>query len=143
MGSKLKLRLFKSKKLKNFSVDDIKLLVDFLQFASEFLEYEDSYKITLLESSPDMPITLGSYQPGKKHIHVIVQNRNPLDYFRTISHEMVHQKQEHEGRLTGKIPEIGGEIEDQANYMAGRIMKSYIKNHLDSETKKRLGLGTF
>jgi hypothetical protein len=43
----------------------------------------------------------------------------------------------------GEIAEIGGEIEDTANLMSGRIIKSYLKNVLTKEQKEKLGLGSF
>jgi len=39
--------------------------------------------------------------------------------------------------------EIGGEIEDEANVMSGRITKYFIKNILTKEDKQHLGLGNY
>ena len=138
-----KIRLFKTKKLNSIKPEDIKMLADFIKFASDFLKFPATFHIKMLHASPDEPITLGAYSPDTDEIHVIVENRHFLDYCRTIAHEMVHQRQKSQGKLTGTIPEIGGEIEDEANFMSGRIMKSYIKNHLTSEQKKKLGAGTY
>lgn len=138
-----KMKLFKTPKLKDMSPDDVKLLVDFVRFATDFLKLDDSIHLRLLHAAPDESMTLGCYSIGEKIISVIVEGRNPLDYFRTIAHEMVHQRQECQGRLKGDIPDTGGEIEDEANAVAGQMMKTFIKNHLNKETKKKLGLGKF
>jgi hypothetical protein len=46
---------------------------------------------------------------------------------RSIAHEMVHHRQFEQGRLGVKPPDIGGEIEDEANAVAGQIIKLYAK----------------
>jgi hypothetical protein len=47
---------------------------------------------------------------------------------RSIAHELVHHKQYEEGRLNGpKPPDIGGEIEDEANAKAGQFIKMFAK----------------
>ena len=43
------------------------------------------------------------------------------------AHEMVHHKQFEDGRLEVKPPDIGGEIEDEANAKAGQFIKMYSK----------------
>ena len=139
------LRLFKSPKLNSVTPEDAKLLVDFVQFAAKFLKYDGPFSIRMLHACPNEPITTGCYSPSEKKITTIVENRHFLDYCRTIAHEMVHQRQDANGafQTNESVPEIGGEIEDEANSVAGQIMKSYIKTHLKPEQKKKLGLGTY
>jgi hypothetical protein len=139
------IRLFKSKQLDSVTPEDAKLLIDFVQFASKYLKFEGPFTIRMLHAAPNEAITMGCYAPGEKKISVVVEKRNPLDYFRTIAHEMVHQKQQSQGEFdeNGGTQEIGGKIEDTANALAGRIVKKYIKTHLQPEQKKRLGLGTY
>ena len=46
--------------------------------------------------------------------------------------------------LFGKTKqEIGGEIENEANVIAGIVMKKFIKNILTKEDKQHLGLGNY
>ena len=66
-----------------------------------------------------------------------------IDYCRTIAHELTHMKQDVDNRINGNEQEIGGEIEDEANVMSGRIVKFYIKNILTKEDKQHLGLGNY
>ena len=66
-----------------------------------------------------------------------------IDYCRTIAHELTHMKQDVDGRIQGLQQEIGGQIEDEANYMAGRLVKHFIKNIMTKEDKQHLGLGTY
>jgi hypothetical protein len=46
---------------------------------------------------------------------------------RSIAHELVHHKQYEQGRLKVQPPDIGGEIEDEANAKAGQFIKMYSK----------------
>jgi len=46
---------------------------------------------------------------------------------RSIAHEMVHHKQFEQGRLKVQPPDIGGEIEDEANAKAGQYIKMFSK----------------
>jgi hypothetical protein len=145
MADKLPIRLFKTKQLTSVTPEDAKMIVDFVKFAASFLKFDGPYNIRLVHAAPDEPITTGCYAPAEKKISTIVEGRHFLDYCRTIAHEMVHQRQHETGEFeeAGEIPEIGGKIEDDANSIAGQIMKSYIKKHLKPEQKKSLGLGTY
>ena len=46
---------------------------------------------------------------------------------RSVAHEMVHHKQFEDGRLEQRPPDVGGEIEDEANAKAGQYIKLYSK----------------
>lgn len=137
------LKLTKTKQLPNVDSEDVKLLVKFVKFASKYLELPETFNIRLVHANPDEPMTLGCYSPSENKISAIIEKRNILDVFRTIAHEMVHQRQQSRGELVGEIPEIGGKIEDEANAVAGQIMKAFTKNVLSKEEKTKLGLGTF
>lgn len=138
------IRIKKSKQLEMPDKETLKMLVEFLTFASKKLDLgQEPVVVTLLHAAPEKPITTGAFSPDTKEIDCIVENRHFIDYSRTIAHEMVHLKQSTEGRTEGKIQEIGGEIEDEANAFAGQIMKEYIKTILTAEQRKHLGLGNY
>lgn len=145
MSSPIKLRLFKSKNLPTPNADTLKMLVEFVTFSSDQLSLPNNQEIhiTLLGVPTNERITTGAFDPSNKTIRVIVQNRHYIDWIRTIAHELVHLQQAVNGKLVGEIAEIGGEIEDTANLMSGRIIKSYLKNVLTKEQKEKLGLGSF
>jgi hypothetical protein len=143
-NSNLDLHLFKSKELTLPSTEVLRLLTKFTDFAAKKLKIEGNpIKIRLLHAAPKEPLTTGAYEPATKKISVIVQNRHPLDWFRTIAHELVHYKQDLNGELKGPIPEIGGKIEDDANLWSGRICKEFIRDQLTDKDRKSLGLGTY
>ncbi len=60
-------------------------------------------------------------------IRINAKNRALVDVMRSIAHEMVHHKQFEQGRLEVKPPDIGGEIEDEANAKAGQYIKMFSK----------------
>ena len=139
-----KIRLFKTPQLPAVEPKTIELIVKFIKFAGEKLGISDaSVVVRMLHSAPKEPITTGAYTPQTKVICVIVQGRHFIDYCRTIAHEMTHQRQDIQGKDFSNVAEIGGEIEDEANAVSGRIVKEFIKKQLTPEEKKHLGLGSY
>ena len=67
------------------------------------------------------------YNPNDKSITLYTLKRHPKDVLRSFAHEMVHHKQYEDGRLDVPPPDIGGEIEDEANAKAGQYIKLYSK----------------
>jgi hypothetical protein len=138
------LRVFKVGGCPEMDKQTMELMVRYLKYAMKELGLEGKpIKIRLLGKSPNEPITTGCYSPTDKTISSIYGGRHFIDTMRTIAHEMTHMKQDYEGRINQPHPEIGGEIEDEANVMSGRITKYFIKNMLDKDEKKHLGLGSY
>jgi hypothetical protein len=124
--------------------DTLRLIAKYIKYSVEQLGLQDKpITIRLLGSNPNEPITTGAYTPSNKTISSIAGGRHMIDYCRTIAHELTHMKQDYQKRITDNIPEIGGEIEDEANVMSGRITKHFVKNILTAEEKKKLGLGSY
>ncbi len=73
--------------------------------------------------------TTASYNHSKEPqvVRINVKNRALVDILRSIAHEMVHHKQYEQGRLKVQPPDIGGEIEDEANSKAGQFIKMFSK----------------
>lgn len=139
-----KIKITRSKSCPAPDKETIGLLMKFLKYSIKELGLSGKeIKIHLLGKNPTEPITTGAYNPSSKTISTIVTGRHLVDYCRTIAHELTHQKQDYEGKLETTHPEIGGDIEDEANMMSGRIVKHFIKNILTKEDKKRLGLGSY
>ena len=67
--------------------------------------------------------SFGGYMPSEQEIKVVVHNRNMADILRTLAHELVHHMQNLNGEeLNG---EDGSNIENEANAMAGVIMREF------------------
>ena len=62
-------------------------------------------------------------------IWVYIGNRNLIDIFRTIFHELVHQRQEELNMIKDGDSYPGSPIEALADMMAGKYMKIYGKEH--------------
>lgn len=138
------LRVFKASGCPDLDKQTLALLVKFLKYAIGELELEDvEVKIRLLGKSPNEPITTGCYSPQNKTISTICDGRHMIDYCRTIAHELTHMKQDMDNRINGNEQEIGGEIENEANVIAGIVMKKFIKTILTPDDKKYLGLGNY
>ena len=81
--------------------------------------------------------SFGYFDPSSKKIWVYVKNRNMADILRTLAHELVHRKQEEDGRLNPTSGETGSPIEDEANAMAGVLLRNFGKiNNGIYENKK-------
>lgn len=116
-----------SKKIDSLSPVKFKHLSNFLKFCRDNLKITNDIRVFLLTKNNKLEITTGGYNPSDKCIYVIYKGRQIADVIRTIAHELVHQKQDLQGKIKGDVPDIGGEIEDTANAIAGRLVKMYVK----------------
>jgi uncharacterized protein YbaR (Trm112 family) len=73
--------------------------------------------------------TFGLYQHETDTLEVVKKNRHPVDILRTLAHELVHYKQDIQNRLRPHSGDTGSNIEDQANAMAGVIMRHINKKY--------------
>lgn len=110
---------------------DIRDVADFVNFAKDYLDIDDDIKVELaFKKTPDIRTT-AYYNNGEKRVKVYVKNRAMIDVCRSIAHELVHHKQNLEGRITN--PEIdgadGSEIENEANAVAGVIIRKWGRIH--------------
>jgi hypothetical protein len=111
---------------------DIRGVADFVNFAKEFLGIDDDIKVALaFERTPDLKTTAYYDYSGDGFIKVYVKDRAIIDICRSIAHELVHHKQYLEGRLLDAIKdgEDGSPIENEANAVAGVIIRKWGKMH--------------
>jgi hypothetical protein len=109
---------------------DLRAVADFVNFAKKFLKIDDDIKIELaFERTPDLKTA--AYYDLNKLIKVYVKDRALMDVCRSIAHELVHHMQMLAGHLTN--PEVDGKdgspIENEANAVAGIIIRKYGKLH--------------
>ena len=113
----------------SFLTDDKRGILDkFVLFVKNELEL-DSVPTIKIQNNRDGLKTTANYDYTKENkiIKVCAKNRALVDVCRSIAHEMVHHKQFEQGRLKVQPPDIGGEIEDEANAKAGQFIKMYAK----------------
>ena len=109
--------------------DSKKKLADFVKFIKNELKLKDVPTISIQNHRNGLKTTANyDYTKENKIVKVCSKNRALVDVMRSLAHELVHHKQWEEGRLNGpKPPDIGGEIEDEANAKAGQLIKMYAK----------------
>jgi hypothetical protein len=112
-----------------FLTDDKKdKLNRFVKFVKNELGLEKMPTISIQNHRDGLKTTANyDYTKENKVIKVCSKNRALVDVMRSIAHELVHHKQFEEGRLDVKPPDIGGEIEDEANAKAGQYIKMFAK----------------
>ena len=104
-------------------------IVKFLRFVCEFLEIKTLPKIIFIKSpiKSEKAVSFAAFQPSNNKIMLYIKNRHILDVFRSLAHEMVHFKQSQtRDDLNG---ETGSPDENEANSLAGQIMRLYGKQH--------------
>ena len=102
-------------------------LNEFVKFVKQELGIEKMPEV-IVKATRDGLKTTANYDYRQEHkvVKVYGKNRALVDVMRSIAHELVHHKQFEEGRLDGpKPPDIGGEIEDEANAKAGQFIKMF------------------
>jgi predicted GNAT family acetyltransferase len=104
---------------------------DFVNFAKGFLGIEDAVKVVLkFERTPDL-VTTAYYDPEKHLVVVYAKNRALVDVCRSIAHELVHHRQNLDDRLLDIVKDgsDGSPIENEANSIAGVMMRQYGRLH--------------
>jgi 8-oxo-dGTP pyrophosphatase MutT (NUDIX family)/2'-5' RNA ligase len=100
---------------------------NFIDFAKKYLNIDNDVKVILTnKKTPDLQ-TSAYYDIKDNIIKVYIKNRHLLDIMRSTAHELTHTKQNLEGKIKN-VSEDGADgspIEDEANAIAGRIIREY------------------
>ena len=113
--------------------EKIKIIEEFIDFAEKFLELQSLPKIKFVNDRKWATTlhSFGRYRDEKKDITVYLKDRNLADILRTLGHEMVHHKQNELGLMHPNSGKTGSDIENQANSVAGVMMRNFGKTHED------------
>jgi hypothetical protein len=114
-----------------------KLLEDFVSFVNEKLGIQQEPDV-IFQSTREGIKTTAVYNPVNGDIKIFGGGRALVDVMRSYAHEAVHHRQNEEGKIeavirkNGGIADIGGttegdDIEDEANAIAGQMIKLYAK----------------
>lgn len=104
-------------------------LTEFVKFVKKELDLKSVPTISIQNGRGELKTTANyDYTKENKIIKVNGKNRALVDIMRSVAHELVHHKQYEQGRLKVKPPDIGGEIEDEANAKAGQYIKMFSKD---------------
>lgn len=103
-----------------------KILIEFVKFVKDELKLKKVPEIRVESNRNHIKTTANyNYTLPEKIIRIYGKGRALVDIMRSVAHEMVHHKQWEDGRLEVKPPDIGGEIEDEANAKAGQYIKMF------------------
>lgn len=103
-------------------------LMSFIDFTCDHLGIEEKPSVHYKDDKGEGQPSFGGYSPGNKKLMVYTKNRHPMDIFRTVAHELVHHKQNLDGRLGKNIAKegaTGSKIENEANSEAGKVMRYF------------------
>jgi hypothetical protein len=116
------------------------MLDSFVSFASKKLGIK-SLPGVRYKSDEDDYNSFAAYNPSKNELSISTKNRHPMDVFRSIAHELVHHKQNEDGKLGKDIAKegsTGSDIENEANAEAGKIMRWFAKSNPDMFGKEHI-----
>lgn len=100
----------------------------FIQEVCEYLDVpSDKIEISYDPSEAREMASFGKHTPSTGIIRIVATNRNLADVLRTLAHELVHRKQEKDGKLYIGAGEDGTDIENEANAEAAIIMRKFGK----------------
>jgi pyrimidine deaminase RibD-like protein/predicted nucleotidyltransferase len=107
--------------------DFIGMMSDFLPMATKIIGIELLPKIKLVKEIPpeNGQPTFGYYDADANEMVLGIANRHPLDIIRTLSHELTHFRQDHQGNLNYGDGETGSTQENEANAVAGVVMREF------------------
>ena len=104
-----------------------KILHRFYKSCVSKLELENPPRLRL-ETTPEWSKDNGSFGQYESETNTLIlatAGRHVLDILRTMAHEMTHRQQDEKSPLPADAGETGSPYEDQANAMAGRIMRQW------------------
>jgi len=110
------------------SDEQVMLLNDFLKFVTTHLKIVNPN--VKIQFGREGLVTTASY--GNKEVRVYAKDRALVDIMRSLAHELVHMKQDVEGRLdptTDADGATGSPIENEANSVAGVLIRNFGKLH--------------
>lgn len=116
-----------------------KILANFVDFCCQALDISHKPEIFVTENQAWARTrhSFGEYNASIPSVTVYINGRNIADVLRTLAHELVHHRQNELGMIKPGSGETGSDIENQANAMAGILMREYGRmNKIIYESKK-------
>lgn len=105
------------------------ILDNFVLHVCQELQINQPPKVEIKYEFGEEQPSFGAYVPSDHNIFINPSNRNVVDVLRTLAHELVHAKQNEMGMLKPDSGDTGSDIENDANAIAGIIMRDYGKQN--------------
>lgn len=109
------------------------IAANFVKFCAQELNIQELPSIKFIADKAWVSVyrSFGEYNPNERSIKVFYLNRNTADILRSLAHELVHHRQEELGMIEAKSGETGSEIENEANALAGILLRDYGKQNVN------------
>lgn len=113
------------------SEDEVNLVNEFINYVKDKLGLVQIPKIDFSDDIDHVKEqrSFGYFSPDRNIIWVYAGDRNTADIFRTLAHELIHRKQEEDGKINYESGETGSDIENEANAKAGVFLRDFGKKH--------------
>lgn len=115
----------------NFDDEKKQIVRDFVSFTCNKLKMQEPVTVVLKNGRDEYISTTAAYAPRENENHIRAGGRALVDILRSIGHELVHNRQRELDmfRIGEAVQNIGGAIEDQANSVAGVLIKDFASNY--------------
>jgi hypothetical protein len=111
-------------------VESKDIIDKFIKFCNSSLDIQTPCEIGFVEE-PEAGMTTGCFNPMTREIKVLSGKRALVDVLRSLAHELVHARQHEQGRLKPGAGDDGSPIENEANSLAGVIMRRFQRHNRD------------
>lgn len=110
---------------------DQEIIQDFTNFCKKQLQLKKDIILRLRRDPAwsERNFTFGRYNSNTNELEIAVGHRHIMDVLRTLAHELVHQHQNETMELPYNAGDDGSEWENEANAIAGVLMRRYGKAH--------------
>ena len=111
--------------------EKINILKDFICFTYAKLKIQEPVTVVIRKGRDEHIVTTASYLPYENENHIRAGGRAIVDICRSIGHELTHNRQRELGIFNpgDQVQNIGGKIEDEANSIAGILIKDFTHNY--------------
>jgi cytidyltransferase-like protein len=123
---------FPLKEVKRLNESETGTIGEFVKFAIKNLGIQNPPRNLTLSydtAKAKQMRSFGYFDPNSNKIWIYCGNRNMGDILRTLAHELVHRKQDEDGRINYESGKTGSEIENEANAKAGVLLRDFGKQH--------------
>jgi len=119
------------KGISGMTSEKIDILKDFINFTCAKLKMKEPVTVVIKSGRDEYISTTAAYLPTENENHIRSGGRALVDVCRSIGHELVHNRQRELGVFKNgeEVQNIGGKIEDQANSIAGVLIKDFTHNY--------------
>ena len=111
--------------VRNDHIEHDEIIDNFISVVSDHLKLDKFPTIKLLDDP--LEGTFGYFDRDNEMICVVRANRHIVDVLRTLAHELVHWSQHLNDELHDESGETGSDHENEANSVAGVIMRDFSK----------------